>query len=450
MAATSSNNEAGFSNVDYDLSADDKALPLSRNGYHDEEALASNRASMELTDGIMKCDDYVHENYVHANNGDEESVASIASSVATVEGIHDYPGYYCICLVILIGDMSRGVMFPTMWPLVKSLGGSPVTLGYAVASFSFGRVLVNPLFGYWSDTKGYTITLLIACAVLLLGTLLYAQIQNVGSIYFLVFAQIVLGIGSGTLGVTRSFVADVTDRRHRTKYMGWTTAVQYGGFTMTPAIGSCFIQAFEDGDYSVAGGLFRLNKFTAPAYFMSAVVVFTIAMIVLYFKDRKFAPSNAKKSQKRQNIDDFASSATRCFGLSIYDCCIIGCMLLNVSTRGSIACFETLGIAIGQDYFDMSASHAGFVIACCGTLGVITLLCMGYLEERFSDVQIISGGLTVLTIGVTIMIFVRENAPNPTWQYDLAVLFIYAVGYPIANTAVLGMFSKSKSSGIGN
>ena len=174
---------------------------------------------------------------------------SIVESVMTADGIHDMPGFCVVCLVILIGDMSRGVFFPSMWPLVDSLGGSSVTLGYCVAAFSFGRILVSPLFGRWSATYGYTTTLLLSCYILLLGTFLYAQVQNVGSTGFLIVAQICLGIGSGTLGVTRAFVAEVTAQRNRTTYMAWITAVQYAGFTVTPFVGAIFNKTLEDTEY---------------------------------------------------------------------------------------------------------------------------------------------------------------------------------------------------------
>jgi MFS family permease len=180
---------------------------------------------------------------------DDMSIApSIASSVMTAEGIHDPHGFAIVCLVILIGDMSRGIMFPSMWPLVSSLGGSSVTLGYSVASFSFGRILVSPLFGSRSITHGYTQTLLTSCSILLFATLAYAQIQNVGRTEFLFLSQILLGVGSGTLGVTRAFVAEVTATRNRTTYMAWVTAVQYAGFTVTPFLGALFNTILADVD----------------------------------------------------------------------------------------------------------------------------------------------------------------------------------------------------------
>jgi ceroid-lipofuscinosis MFS transporter 7 len=185
---------------------------------------------------------------LNEDNDDMSMAPSIASSVMTADGIHDPHGFAIVCLVILIGDMSRGIMFPSMWPLVSSLGGSSVTLGYSIAAFSFGRILVSPLFGSWSITHGYTQTLLISCSILLFATLVYAQIQNVGRTDFLFLSQILLGVGSGTLGVTRAYVAEVTATRNRTTYMAWMTAVQYAGFTVTPFLGALFNTILADVD----------------------------------------------------------------------------------------------------------------------------------------------------------------------------------------------------------
>jgi len=204
-------------------------------------------------DGIFKDNnDVVNNNDTDDDVNDLLSMApSIASSVLTADGIHDQTGFAIVCLVILVGDMARGVFFPTMWPLVSELGGSTVQLGYSVAAFSFGRILVSPMFGGWSVTYGYSKTLLFSCSILWVGTLLYAQAQNVGHVSFLIFAQIVMGIGSGTLGVTRAFVAEVTAQRNRTTYMAWITAVQYGGFTVTPFVGAFFTKVLQDKEFKV-------------------------------------------------------------------------------------------------------------------------------------------------------------------------------------------------------
>ncbi len=164
-----------------------------------------------------------------------EDVISISSSVLTAEGLADPFGFFIICCVVLIGDMNRGVLFPVMWPLVQELGGNSVWLGYAVGAFSFGRIIASPGLGKWSIDRGYTKTLLLSTSIMFIGCLFFAQVYRIGSLFFLVFSQITMGIGSATLGVTRAYVAEITATRQRTTYIAWLTAVQYGGFT-----GKCY------------------------------------------------------------------------------------------------------------------------------------------------------------------------------------------------------------------
>lgn len=178
---------------------------------------------------------------------DNDSVDTIKSK----EGIQDVVGFNVVCMVVLLGDMSRGVVFPSLWHLIVELGGGEVTLGYAVAAFSFGRMISNPIFGAWSIDYGYQFTLTFTGCVLFFGTILYAQSQNVGTTSFLILAQTVLGIGSGTLGVTRAYVADVTARHERTTYMAVLTAVQYGGFTVTPIVGAFFNTVLRHVDIKI-------------------------------------------------------------------------------------------------------------------------------------------------------------------------------------------------------
>jgi ceroid-lipofuscinosis MFS transporter 7 len=186
--------------------------------------------------------------------------------------------------------------------------------------------------------------------------------------------------------------------------------------------------------------------FTAPAYFMSVVVTITLVIMKIHFKDRvrhQSTTGNGNKSARRAQIDDHANQITF-VGITVYDCCILGCMLLNISTKGSISSFETLGISIAESHFEMASARAGVTVATCGTIGVVALLSMGYLAPHFTDIQLICGGMIVMATGIMSLTALDEEEPNPSWRFTLAIFMIYSVGYPIGHTAVIGLFSKSK------
>lgn len=200
----------------------------------------------------------IESNSSKEDNFQDDQLSSFVSTVMTADGIADPVSFKVNCLIVFLGDMTRGIFFPTMWNLVQTLDGDQVLLGYVIASFSFGRMLVLPLFGSWSIQYGYKWTLQISTFILLIGTLLFSQVLNVRKQWFLIFANTVLGIGSGTLGVTFAYSSEVTPKRKRTGYLAWVSAVQYAGTTATPFIGSLFVVLFvkqndDDDDANYKG-----------------------------------------------------------------------------------------------------------------------------------------------------------------------------------------------------
>jgi len=390
--------------------------------------------------------------YARMEDGDDNNnqhqprdfTQSVASSVMTAEGLADKSGFWIICFVVLIGDMNRGVLFPIMWPLVQELGGNSVWLGYAVGSFSFGRIIASPSLGKWSIEKGYSTTLVTSTTIMLVGCIMFAQVYRVGSLWFLVFSQIILGIGSATLGVTRAYVAEITATRQRTIYIAALTAVQYGGFTVTPIFGALFSYLLEDKRYYV--GFFVFDQFSAAAYFMASLCVVTLFLLLTGFQARyRTTPSaKGKKSQRRMEQDEFANRKTL-FGITVYNACLLGCMLLNVSTKGSIGSFETMGISFAESHFGLSAAVAGTIVSINGMVGVASLLSMSFLGRLLTDIQMIIGGITVCAVGIisfASLQSVENGAQNSIVHYCVGIFMIYGIGYPIGHTAVIGLFSK--------
>ena len=144
----------------------------------------------------------------HDHDRDQQGLDPPVSEQST-GGLVYNQSYFIICFIILIGDTARGITFPTLWPLVQFLGGSAQMQGVAVAAFSFGRVFAAPYFGRLSTQRGYFFALRISMSIMLLGTFMYSfsdqSVRLFGkySVFYLIFAQFLIGIGSGTLGVTR-------------------------------------------------------------------------------------------------------------------------------------------------------------------------------------------------------------------------------------------------------
>lgn len=379
---------------------------------------------------------------------DIKSVMTSMTSVMSAEGVADPISFRVNCFAIFVGDMARGIFFPTMWNLVQILGGDQIILGFVTSSFSFGRMLVLPLFGKLSTVHGCRKVLLFTSVIFFVGTIMFAQVLYVGKPWFLILSNIVLGIGSGTLAVTRAYTSDVTPRRSRTGYMALISATQYIGTTVTPLIGSLFVVIFANEDAEVVK-YNAINEFTAPAYFMAIATSTLIYLLHVYFKDmpEKHQASSEKLSKRYLERSDIANTST-CFGLiTNHTLCLYGCMFLNVFVKGPMACFETLGVEFAESHFEMQRQQAGSIVAAAGFLGALNLLILKfYITQHYNDVQIIILGYSMFIIGIMLNTTLDKEDPknNPIWMYALSMFFVYSCGYPICHVALIGYFSKGK------
>jgi hypothetical protein len=81
--------------------------------------------------------------------------------------------------------------------------------------------------------------------------------------------------------------------------------LQYAGFTVTPILGSILAAYFQSSSSSSSPAIdnrFSLNKFTAPAYFLSLSCLVAILLLVFSFKnissEHDIGCNNYKKKQR--------------------------------------------------------------------------------------------------------------------------------------------------------
>lgn len=365
--------------------------------------------------------------------------------------VKDWVSFLVIGFVVFIGDTARGLMFPTLWPLVSKLGGTELTQGFTVAAFSFGRVLSSPHFGKMSTDYGYKKVLTFAACVMIAGCFLYATAQNC---YWLIAGQVVIGLGSGTLGVTRAYVADNSTKRSRTVLMAYLTALQYGGFTVTPCVGGLLSYLLGDRELGLLPGL-SLTQYTAPALLMAALALVAIALLAGPFRDYVPAERAAlarppsrpalPASSVADNLVNYKPTTPlpaahpEEVSTRLWRSMVAWGLIMNVVTKGSVACYETLGTIVAIGSFGMSKPDAGFLFSSCGFLGVFALLSMKCLTAWADDIKLVFYGCLVMVASATLLFL---DARIGLHGFFAAVFLMYSVGYPIGHTAVIGIFSK--------
>ena len=401
---------------------------------------------------------------------------------------HDNWAIIIIGFCLLIGDMSRGIYFPTLYLNILRCGGDRVAQGIAVASFSAGRIVISPYFGKLSETIKHKKVLLFSNTIIALTSLLYTQASAVWAI---ILCQFLIGIGSGTLGVTRSYVAETTPQDKRSECMAFLTTMQYTGFAVFPIVGAALTSWAHTNPGNLLGIPFLpMNQFTLPAMFTCISTTALLTCLYYFFEDYRIDNNdeisnnnnnnsnnnnnnnnddddvnyneNSKLLQNNNNnnssskdveadmdseIDeennvDFDAGQPDETGWSLADKLALGGCILNVTTKGTIGVYETLGVSLAKTELGWSNVHAGVLFACGGLGGVVSLLCFPWLVKTFGDIKLTIYGLGVMIVSLFLLVHWTTSDNIGETRFYCAIILAYTIGYPIGHTAELAMFSK--------
>jgi len=116
-------------------------------------------------------------------------------------------------------------------------------------------------------------------------------------------------------------------------------------------------------------------------------------------------------------------------------------LALNFLVRLVLGILETLGtpmyIALWNND-ESKATEAGFVFAGMGLIGIGSLFFISYISKFISDFVVLVTGLVCLIVGCGLM--VGEHIGMT--RFLLGAGMIWCVGFPLAQTIIVSMFSK--------
>lgn len=367
--------------------------------------------------GIEKSVDCDEKNSFNNSPNSGNSLCSVKGAYAWYEKLDG--SMITIGAIVFVGDTSRGILFPVLSTLNATLRGTVIDLGYLVAIFSVGRLVITAPLGYMSDKYRHKLPLLLASSLLILGAILWANAYRTDKLAVLYVAQFLLGVGSGSLGVTRSFVVEQCEPKKRTEALALITALQYAGFTVSPIIGSWLL--------TIGSSSSPYWSFALPPYFIALLALWCIIALLTVFRNIPAAPveythsskekemtppskptqlsqeepqspsessaeykSNLVEEGKSSNgMNSKRSTATseksgsksgpqqledvQTFKRGMFYV-IIGMFMLNIATKGSISVYETLGAQIGLTDYNMSTVALGALVSGAGAIGFCQLL----------------------------------------------------------------------------
>lgn len=166
--------------------------------------------------------------------------------------------------VVFLDNLGFAIVVPYLYFYVLTLGGSTFLYGVLLASYSLMSFIFTPLLARFSDRYGRRKILLAALAVSSFSYFLFGASQ---AIWLLFLGRMLSGTTAATVPVAQAYVADVTTRNERLRYLGLLGAAAGLAFILGPAIGGTLSSLFG---YSVPSFLASALAFTnlVSAYFL--------------------------------------------------------------------------------------------------------------------------------------------------------------------------------------
>jgi MFS family permease len=170
-----------------------------------------------------------------------------------------------LCLTQLLGYAHNALLTPTIPLYVTQLGGSPLTVGFVLASFAVTSVLLRPVIGHVADRRKEAGVLAVGCAVLA-ASLLFFLIPSVAAA---LPANALRGIGWAGLNTGGyALLATIAPALRRAEASGYYSGVQGGANILFPALGLWLMDApsgsfhavmLLSGAFAAAGALASLR-----------------------------------------------------------------------------------------------------------------------------------------------------------------------------------------------
>src|SRR3990170_7845699 len=139
-----------------------------------------------------------------------------------------------VLLPVFMGSLDNTILASAL-PTIGREYGDVHNLPWLITAYLIANTAITALYGKISDIRGRRITLLIACSLYMLGSLVCALAPNM---FVLILGRVLHGLGGGGLTSTGMVVlGDVASPKDRGKYYGYFSATYTTAGACGPALG---------------------------------------------------------------------------------------------------------------------------------------------------------------------------------------------------------------------
>jgi len=341
-----------------------------------------------------------------------------------------------ILLAVFVSECSRGLIVPSLYLYVQSLGGDTTILGIIVGAYSFGRLIGSVFFGWLYNRKGAKITLLCSLSLSIFGNLFYS-LGSLTNLWIIAFSRVLTGLATGVLSTARAFIAERTKPEERTRFMAYSNAVQFIGFSIMPG----FDVVLSYIDFQI--GTFSVNSYTSPGLML---VVMNIAILLSV---NWLLSSNGDKPIKITMSADEGELRGVNIDLRLFYVGLWLFISLNFVSRGILSVVETVGSPLFLDAWNDQdkdpVKDSAQMLLGLGALGLLIFLLVDTLTKLLGETRLLVVGFFTLLIGSSVLAGFNSDTAGSIGSI-VQVLFgtalIWSIASPIVQTLIISAFSK--------
>jgi MFS family permease len=372
----------------------------------------------------------------------------------TLQETKHYFSVIIVLLAILISESARGVVLSSLSTGILAQGGTVADVGTAVSLFSFGRLLSTIPLSYWSERRSCRESMIFATVIAVLGQLMYAlSAGQLGQTPLTLASRFVIGIGTGTLGVCRGYLASVSTLESRTRYLSYAGLFQFIGFSLSPVAGSISLGYGEPGWVMLILNVFLvfilLFLSESKTALKSQVEVESASPRVSAVGNGEDVESahilhqqEVSAAPKPNVTESLTTPIVPKRNLLLHGFAVF--MFLNVVLRGILADAETLG-PVAQQILntgdDDVVEDTGEYFVALGLVGCAMYVAIDPLM-RFGISESFLFLVGIITLGIG-SVFLVDIIHGTSWVlFTIGAALTWCIASPLCQTLTISTFSK--------
>ncbi len=320
---------------------------------------------------------------------------------------------FFVFLTVFLDLIGFGIVFPLLPFYVESMGGSPATVGFLLASFSVSQLFASPFLGRLSDRFGRRPVILLSLLGNAISMVVFAMATKLSLLPLLFFSRIVAGFTAGNLAACQAAIADVMKTgEERARGMGRLGAGIGLGFVLGPVLGS------------------TLSHFGtwAPPLGAAAIAVADLIGAFFFMPETRQLPepdANGPVAEKPRILPRFNPEA---LVRAIASRRVVLVLLLYFFMFMVLTNQQVALALLAKARLDWGSGEIGHVF---GGIGVISLviqgLLLGRLTRAFGQVNLVIAGSFFMALGMLAISLAYHALPL------LGGLALVAIGFGVVN-----------------